>query len=848
MDLRRPFAAALLSMLCMALAAQGAARAAGPQDDAYLIPPRLADYDLSAVDQHVEDTLDRYSGGSCFIVIKDGRTLLRKAYGSYALDKVVSIASASKWLSGGVIMALVDEGKLSLDDTAGTFFSDFTGNKAGITVRQCFSHTSGFPFSTPNDFEPPRYSPNQDNSLESMEACVDIIATIPLDSDCDPPGSGFYYSGIGMQVAARMGEIRKKDGWQNIFMEKIGTPLGMTATDYYGSGFTNNPNAAGGVQANVDDLGKFVWMVANRGVYEGKRVLSEEAVETMLTNQTGNPPIVSSPATGLEEYAGHGVFRYGVGCWLERFDPDTGLGWEASSPGAFGCVPFVDLKRNLAGVFLPRTVSRFSVPGGGACNEGHAVYLEAKQMIQSIIPEDTVLEVLQNDPGGVRILSVSQPAHGTAVNHRSYVTYTPETGYVGSDSFTYTLDLGGGAASAPATVTINVNTKPEAEILGSDTYTVEEGELLALAGSGSDTEDGTNVAFDWDWGDGTPHGAGANPQHAWSKAGTYTVTMVAIDQNGLASDPVSVEVIVTPRSGDGDLYLKKGTFTIDWKAHAAGADADAFAAQGNLNLAGLVGLEGAGFELSVNGTSLGAVTLDGRGRGSGAADGAIAKVTLSARNGAFSITYKGGDLRAILGLANASEIGETELGVTVSVTGAGLDTPTSTARAVFAYTTIQDDATTGTFSFCTGTLSSGVFFAAKTTVAQAPDGSHKVQVKGHLAVSGGGEIAPAGDVHVMLGDRDLDLPPASLGVAKGVLGVAKDAEPALPGFALDTVRRKFKIATALLDGTGVPLAGEPATAHDLLVRVVIPKAGEPLILETTVEILRKDSNATRWKR
>ncbi|MCK6472261.1 MAG: hypothetical protein L6R28_10985 [Planctomycetes bacterium] len=324
--------------------------------------------------------------------------------------------------------------------------------------------------------------------------------------------------------------------------------------------------------------------------------------------------------------------------------------------------------------------------------------------------------------------------------------------------------------------------------------------------------------------------------------------MVAIDQNGLASDPVSVDVVVTPRSGDGDLYLRKGTFTIDWKAHAAGTDADAFAAQGNLNLAGLEGLAGAVFELSVNGTSLGAVTLDGRGRGSGSVSGAASKVTLSARNGAFSFTYKSGDLRDVLGLANVTEAGETELAIAVSVTSAGLDTPTSTARAGFAYTTVQDDAINGSFAFLTGTLSSGVFFAAKTSVAQSPDGSHKVQVKGYLAVPGGGDLVPAGDVLVMIGDRDLDLPPESLGVAKGVLGVAKGAVPALPGFALDTVRRKFKIVTALLDGTSVPPAGEPATAHDLLVRVVIPTAGELLVLETTVEILRKTPDATKWKR
>lgn len=66
-----------------------------------------------------------------------------KRFGPYDVDRVVPIASASKWLSAGVIMSLVADRKLSLDDRVGKFFPDIPGKKAEITVGQLFSHTSG---------------------------------------------------------------------------------------------------------------------------------------------------------------------------------------------------------------------------------------------------------------------------------------------------------------------------------------------------------------------------------------------------------------------------------------------------------------------------------------------------------------------------------------------------------------------------------------------------------------------------------------------------------------------------------------------------------------------------------
>ncbi len=51
-----------------------------------------------------------------------------------------------KWLGAATILALVDKGKLSLDDTVEKWLPEFRGDPKGkATLRQLFSHTSGFP-------------------------------------------------------------------------------------------------------------------------------------------------------------------------------------------------------------------------------------------------------------------------------------------------------------------------------------------------------------------------------------------------------------------------------------------------------------------------------------------------------------------------------------------------------------------------------------------------------------------------------------------------------------------------------------------------------------------------------
>lgn len=68
----------------------------------------------------------------------------------------------------------------------------------------------------------------------------------------------------------------------------------------------------------------------------------------------------------------------------------------------------------------------------------------------------TVIGVLNNDSGlQLQLAGVSAPAHGTAVVNGGTVIYTPDAGYVGADSFVYTVTNPAGSANATVTITVN---------------------------------------------------------------------------------------------------------------------------------------------------------------------------------------------------------------------------------------------------------------------------------------------------------------------------------------------------------------------------------------------------------
>ena len=332
-------------------------------------------YDFSRLDQFLDNSAPRLGGGCAFILIQGDRVIHRNAYGSFTPEKVVPIASSSKWISGGVIMSLVDAGEISLDDRASKNLPYFTGKKGGITIRQMFSHTHGLSGNARDHLW---------NTKLTMDEAVRKIAKCDLIAD---PGQALYYSGLGMQVAGRICEIETSKPWARIFQETLGEPLEMTHTDYWAFGATENPNVAGGIRTCVDDYGNYLTMLLNGGLYKDKRILSVKAVTTMLANQSGDSlPILRHPY-GVLDIIDPALAKapYGIGCWLEDFDPKTGQTTAITSGGGFGCMPFLDLKRNVAGVLLPHNRKWKMDAKGRRYNDAHRVYYEAKAIINEIL-------------------------------------------------------------------------------------------------------------------------------------------------------------------------------------------------------------------------------------------------------------------------------------------------------------------------------------------------------------------------------------------------------------------------------------------------------------------------------
>src|SRR5687768_10474324 len=279
--------------------------------------------DLVQIDRLLSEQ-GKQLGSFAVIIIQNDRIVYRKSFGNYRIDQVVPIASSSKWLAGALVMSLVDDGKLSLDAPVSKYLPEFTGDKAAITVRQLFAHTSGLP---------PEIG-CRNNRQTTLEACAKEIAKATLIAQ---PGTEFFYGGVSMHAGGRVVEVVTGKSWNDAFVDRVAKPLGMTKTDFFAYGPTSNPRPAGDARSTINDYAKFLQMILNGGEFNGQRVLSANAVAEMHRDQTRGSTIRYS-IFGNKGHLDPALpsSRYGVGMWGEKTGPQSGKILLASSPGALG--------------------------------------------------------------------------------------------------------------------------------------------------------------------------------------------------------------------------------------------------------------------------------------------------------------------------------------------------------------------------------------------------------------------------------------------------------------------------------------------------------------------------------
>lgn len=328
--MRTPLAALLALALSAPVLAQPPAVPARPAAPAAAPLP----VDVTAVDAAARKWVDELKlPGAAILILREGKLVHEKYFGEYTADTVIPIASSSKWLSGAVIMSLVDDKTLDLDKPIGDYLAALPDDKKPLTIRRLFSHTSGLPSDVLA----------AENWLISMDEAARRIGDAKLLAS---PGAEFRYGQASMQLAAAVACKVTGKTWHELFEARIAGPCEMKHTQFGRRAAAPNPLVAGGASSTLRDYGNFLTMIADKGLFKGKRVLSEKAVAEMLADQTGKAKLVSASLNRMLKANG-----YGVGNWIDQKDKD-GKPLANSSPGAFGFVPWVDQERKVVGVWM----------------------------------------------------------------------------------------------------------------------------------------------------------------------------------------------------------------------------------------------------------------------------------------------------------------------------------------------------------------------------------------------------------------------------------------------------------------------------------------------------------------
>ena len=325
-------------------------------------------YDFSEVDSLVSEAISRkVFPGAQLLVAKNGKVILNKCYGKFTYAKnspevtpntLYDLASLTKVVATTTAaMILYERGLLSLSDKVVKYLPEFDNNgKDEITIEQLLLHTSGLRAGR-------RFYKKYSTERETINAIMN-------ENLIHEPGEKFVYSDLGMIVLQKVieritgvpldkfvyDEVFSKLNLSHIMYnppDSLKSLCAPTEKDNYWrhkivQGSVHDETAAllGGVSGNAGlfsnarDLGVFVQMLLDGGIYKGKRILRKETIE-LFTERKAN-----DRAYGWDTKSAKGYTSAGKLFSLDSF----------GHTGFTGTSIWVDKSRNLFVIFLTNRV------------------------------------------------------------------------------------------------------------------------------------------------------------------------------------------------------------------------------------------------------------------------------------------------------------------------------------------------------------------------------------------------------------------------------------------------------------------------------------------------------------
>ena len=301
------------------------------------------------LDQQVEE--QGVLGMAMAVQLEDG-TLIEKASGysdpsgetSYSVDTRTLIGSLTKTFTAVVIMQLVEERKLSLDDTIKVWFPD-QPNADKITVRMLLSHTSGI-----NNYLD---SPEVREKASEEWAPMDLVAEAnKLGPVGEPGGSDGFYSNTNFILLGLIIEKATGNSWSEEVKSRIIESLGLRNTVYIdeesalvavaggyvktADGYQNLLGAyhssigwsAGAIISTVSDLISYASALFKGDLFESRETL-EEMLQPLASQDFGGG-LVADFGLGLMRIQTQGMTIWGHPgdvpgyAAFMGYDPDTG--------------------------------------------------------------------------------------------------------------------------------------------------------------------------------------------------------------------------------------------------------------------------------------------------------------------------------------------------------------------------------------------------------------------------------------------------------------------------------------------------------------------------------------------
>lgn len=314
-------------------------------------------------------------------------------------DSIFRIYSLTKPITSAALMMLVEEGHLSLEDPISAYIPELKDMKVylstpdaeaslaeaerEISIWHLLTHTSGlgYGFGVYDDTVEDIYRQAEILSdivtlQTSLPEMVRRLASLPL---AHQPGSAWRYS-LAYDVIGYLIQLISNQSLDVYLRERIFDPLDMPDTGFHvpqekrerfgpmyngpdegemsvvdksdDSPFLDPdsaPSGGTGLVSTMSDYSHFLEMLNNRGSWTNVRVLAQETVEAMTTNQlTGE----QFPVRTKEPWPGVG---YGLGLGVQT-DHAPNEGWPL---GAYG---WMGVSGVIAWVFPKESISILAMP------------------------------------------------------------------------------------------------------------------------------------------------------------------------------------------------------------------------------------------------------------------------------------------------------------------------------------------------------------------------------------------------------------------------------------------------------------------------------------------------------